>query len=168
MAMCLRSVNLALADGICASSRINCSIPHSATCAAACAAPAMSRQTRTTAARAARSMPVIIKIEPVVGSLPAMVLEPAHIALQGILDRPSAIRTGDAFHVGQHLEVDIIVIAAAVDAQHEDDRAPEHGGNPKRAYGNTGDLSEELARHRAFIAQRAIGEHADELALIQG
>src|SRR5688572_23867843 len=125
MATCLRSENFARADFTCARSRISGSRPQSAEPAA----PAASIAAAAAATRSARLAPVVIEIEPVVRSRAAVVLEPLHIAAQRLLDSALAVGSADIAHVGKHLEVDIVAVAAAIDTEHQNHRPAQHGRN---------------------------------------
>src|SRR6266446_1256758 len=123
----LRSTNRAFAVLTSRRLRIRCSTPHCAS--AAGAAPQTSA---SSAARTIRSAPVIIEIEPVVGREPAVMLEARGVFLHRLVHEPLALPTLRSAQILDQLEVDVVAVAAAVKADHQYERAPEHGGEAER------------------------------------
>src|SRR5688572_14469451 len=166
MASCLLSTKRALADLTWDSSCMSRFRSHAP--GAAGSAPIALAATSAAAQSAAPSSapglpPEIIEIEPVVRRAPAIVLEPPGIALQQRLDHRLARGAGELFHARQALEVDLVAVAPAVEAEHERDRALQHRGDADRAGRELGVVAEEAAGHRAAALDRAVREQAHDL-----
>src|SRR5688500_11784609 len=141
MAMSLRSTKRARVDLTWASSCIRSRTPHSA--ASTADAVRSMAAANSSAGRRSGLAPVIIEVEPVVGSGAAIVLEPAGIALQQALDHRLARGAVKLFHARQPLEANLVAIAAAVEAEHERDRALQHRGDAHWARRERGALAQE-------------------------
>src|SRR5262249_54968045 len=113
--------------------------------------------------RATASAPVIIEVEPVVRRLAAVVLEPRRVFVHRVVHDLLPAAAGLA-QVLQHLEMDIVAVAAPVQADHEHERLAQHGGEAKRSDREARRLAEEVARGGTLALDVAIGEHADELS----
>src|SRR5687767_5439108 len=87
-------------------------------------AVAMSMREASTAAsaeRMPRSAPEIIEIEPVVRREPAVVLEAFDVLFNRLRNDGIALAARDVSHVHEALEVDVIAVAAAIQAEHDAD-----------------------------------------------
>src|SRR6202020_1304418 len=114
-----------------------------------------------------RLSPKIKKIEPVVGVAAAVALEYRDIAFDRGAHRKTA--AADAYDGKRHdtLEHHMVVILAAVQADHEEYGAAQDGG---RAHGPGGHVCfppQECDRLRGLFSQGTIGEYADIGALIE-
>jgi len=78
-----------------------------------------------------------------------------------------ALGTADAGRVEQLFEVQIVAIAAAVDAEHQYDRALEHQGELERRSRKRRLGAEERHAHEIFLVERPIAENADPGAVLQ-
>src|SRR5688500_9130785 len=125
MARCLRSTNVPLAVFTRARSCISCSMPQ----APAAGAAATNKSPSSSARRLA---PEIIEVEPVVGGQPAVVLQPAGVAAQQQVDRRGALAPARLARLGEPLDVDVIAVAAAVEAEYQRHRPVQHDGDADR------------------------------------
>src|SRR5665213_2572859 len=111
--------------------------------------------------------PEIVEVEPVVRRGAAIMLEPLHIGGQGLLRGMAAPIRRRIRPIGQALEMDVVAPAAAIEGTHQDNGAPKHGGNLERAERKRRRLAEEGCPYLAFVAEAAVGQHADKVAALQ-
>src|ERR1700691_442292 len=112
--------------------------------------------------------PKVIEVEPVVGRRTAVMLEPFHIVGQGPLCRRVALANRHPQPIGETFEMDVVAPAAPVKSEHQDDRAPQHGGDLERADRKRRRFAEKGNARLPFMTETPIREHADKAAALDG
>src|SRR5450432_1897977 len=116
---------------------------------------------------ARRMAPKIKKIEPVVRIAAAVALQHRDITFDRRAYRKIAAADAHGGKVRDPFEHHMVVILAAVQADHEEYGTPQDGGRAHRSGGDVRLLTQECDSLRGFLAEGAIGEHADITTLIE-
>src|ERR1700733_5885767 len=127
----------------------------------------MTGRVASLAPAAHRPAPKIKKIEPVVRVAAAVALEYRGIAFDRSAHREIAAADAHRGKVRDPFEYHMVVILAAVQADHEEYGATQDGGRAHGPGGHVRFTSEECDRLCGLFSQGAIGEHADISALIE-
>src|ERR1700691_1685356 len=116
---------------------------------------------------AGRRAPEIKKIAPVVRIAAAVLIENRRIAIDRHAHRLAAGAGGSCGEIGDLAEYDLVIVLAAIQADHEYDGAAQDGGSAHRTGGHVGALAEQGHRLDRFVAESAVPHHADERAVIE-
>src|SRR5258708_11638217 len=152
----LRSTNLPCADFTARSSCISSGNPQRTSLCAGAACDSAS-------AMISALTPVVIEVEPVVRRQPAMVLEAPRVALDPRPHGGFAVAALERDALGERLEPDLIVPAAAVQAEKQDHRGFDHPRAHQRAERKARRAAAEIAAHRAVVFPDAVAPDPDDL-----
>src|SRR4051812_42321950 len=83
--------------------------------------------------RALRLLPEIIKVVPVIRRITAVVFETRDVIALRLFERVLAFGARCRPRIDQSLEINIIAVAAAIQAEHQDHRALQQRCKPERA-----------------------------------
>src|SRR5678815_1329865 len=166
MARYLRSTNLPFAAGTLLSPCMSCSISHTGVSAATAAPPAASAITNIVL-RQRLLFPEIIKVVPVVRRVAAVMLETRHISALRLGDCALALDARSGPRIDQAFEMNVVAIAAAIEAKHQHQRPLQHGGDAERAGRKMRGLAQKPERGSPLVAKGAVAQHADDFAALE-
>src|SRR5580700_7402748 len=114
-----------------------------------------------------RRLPESIKIEPIVRRQATIVLKPRHVALHDFLDGLVCRTTEKLGGIGDEFKVDVVSRTAAIQPNHENHGPVQDRRESKRSNRKARIPTEKFDRRLAFAVQTAIGQDADQMALVK-
>src|SRR6185503_10774877 len=108
--------------------------------------------------------PEIVEVEPIEGSGAAIMFEPRDVATHRLIDPSAGIARPRCSGLGQWLEKYLVGSSAAINADHEHDRASQQHCDAERTLGKCRRHPEEVVSDQVLAVDVSIREHADNVA----